>query len=74
MQKKSFCTILESDDDYETKLKPLLKRVENSPVKYLVTDKWDVADFLDRIPLESLEPRPIEFKPSDTKPYTMVTV
>lgn len=63
------CTILSNDENYKYKFKPLLERIKKQkPITYIVTDKYDVDIFLQRIELESIQPRPLEIaKPDNTR-------
>lgn len=55
------CTILENDINYDTKFKPILKRVEKQKsIVYCITDRVDVSAVLGLVNIESLKPKPIE--------------
>lgn len=47
------CTVLASDEDYKTKFKPLLKRINQDTVTYLVTDADDVRQAFNKILINS---------------------
>lgn len=67
------CTILENDVNYDTKFKPILKRVKGqSPITYIVTDRADISNVLQTINVDSIKPRPLEvIQPNSLKDKTI---